>query len=277
MGRRKTAQVVAAFLASRRAMGCSPRTLEFYRYTLGPLQGAFERLPERPEALEELLGGVGGSSHTRHAFWRGLRVFYRWAHRRLGVRNAAADVQPPRVRPSPPRALSDGQVDVLLSLDLARRDRALLTLLLDTGVRLGELAGLRWPEVGGDLVRVDGKTGARFVPLSPATRALLVGLGDAEHLWVGLRGPLTTWGVQQAVRRALRRVGVGGGPHLLRHTFARLYVEHGGDLVTLQLILGHSQISTTRIYLAFDRRAVLAAHARYSPVARRSTAAAGLR
>ena len=270
MGRRKTAEVVAAFLASRRAMGCSVRTLEFYRYTLGPLQGAYERLPERPEALEELLAGVGGSPYTRHAFWRGLRVFYRWAHRRLGVRNAAGDVPPPRRRASVPRTLTDGQVDVLLELDLARRDRALLTLLVDTGVRLGELAGLCWADVAGDVVRVEGKTGARYVPLSPSTRALLVGLGDAEHLWVGVRGPLTVWGVQQAVRRALRRVGVRGGPHLLRHTFARLYITAGGDVFSLQRILGHAQLSTTRVYVELDLRDVVAQHARYSPVARRA-------
>lgn len=269
-----TADAVTAFLESRRAQGCSPKTLQRYRYTLGRLQNAHRRLPARPEAVETLLANLRVGAHTRHAFWRDLRAFYRWSHGRLGVRNAAASVRAPRRRPSPPRTLTDLQVDQLLQLELTRRDRAIVQLLLDTGIRLGELAGLRWSDVSGDVVAVDGKTGRRLVPISTSTRGLLVAQGDVRHLWVGPNGPLTTSGVSQVVKRALRRVGVAGGPHLLRHTFGRMYVTAGGDVFSLQRILGHAQISTTRVYVGLDLRDVQAQHAKFSPVARRAAQAA---
>ena len=265
-------KAVAAFLQSRMARGLSARTLEWYAYALSPLTTT-TRLPRKPAELEALLAQVQGSPSTRHAFWRALTIFYRWAHSRLGVPDAAADLPPPKQPHRLPPSLSHHQVDQLLALRTPRRNRAILTLFLDTGLRLGELASLTWPHIGTETITVDGKTGQRQVPVSPETLRLLIGLGGPEAVWTcpaRAGHPLTRNSIQRMTRRALRRIGVRGGPHLLRHTFARLYVTAGGDVFSLQRILGHTEITMTRRYADLDMRDIAAQHQQFSPIARRA-------
>jgi len=266
----KTADAVEAFIASRRARGCSASYEGWLRYTLGKLAAAYEELPATAEAVELVLGGlVGVSDETRFDVWTALRRFYRWASARLGVPDAAAVVERPLRRPKVLRTLAEHEVDRLLGSRLSRRDRALVTLLLDTGMRIGELASVTWKDVGPSTVRVWGKTGGREVPISPGTGRSLLGLGDGGVLWTGERGPMDVRGLQQAVKRAMGRAGLQGGPHLLRHTFGRLYVMAGGDVFSLQRIMGHRQVSTTWRYVGMDLRDVQVQHERFSPIARR--------
>ena len=81
------------------------------------------------------------------------------------------------------------------------RDRALLLLVLDSGLRLGEVAGLRQEQLRGQWLEVDGKVGVRQVPVPPEVMAVLKGLGDGDHVWTGLKGPLTFHGVKLIYRR----------------------------------------------------------------------------
>ena len=112
-------------------------------------------------------------------------------------------VPPPKVRRKFPRTLEPGEITRLLAYPHSQRDLALVALPLDTGARVGEIANLRWPDVKAGLLRVDGKSGERPIPLSPRVQQLLVGLGDTEHIWLGRYGPLTLHGVKLATRRAL--------------------------------------------------------------------------
>ncbi len=269
----RTDEAIAAFLESRRAGGRRPATLRWYRYGLAPLRDRFPRVPGRPAEVEQLLAGLVVAPATRHGHWRALKAFYRWCARRYGVRDVLADIDAPRPSRLLPVALTDDQVDQLLELELSRRDRAIVELLLDTGMRLGELATLDRGAFSAGGVLVSGKSGARVIPVTAETRRLLVGLGDAGCLWTGRRGALTIGGIEDVVERALRRIGVAGGPHLLRHTFATLFLRNGGNVFTLQRILGHAQLSTTRIYVALDVRDLQLQHASCSPIARRRTAA----
>jgi len=264
-----------AFLASCTARGLAPKTLQVYAHALKPLRNGPQRLPARPEALEKVLAAVQGSPETRHQVFRALRTFYSWAARRYGLPNTAQQLAPPQRRHLLPRTLSDDQVDHVLAAAAGRRDRALLLLLLDTGLRVGELATLSRDNIGPTSITVTGKVGQRVVPVSPQVLAALIGVGNGRSLWLGRKGPLTLSGVAQAVRRGLRRGGISGGPHLLRHTFARLYITAGGDVFSLQRILGHQQIETTKRYVELDLRDVLHQHRLYSPIARRPAAAQG--
>ena len=268
--RLRTVDVVAAYVASRRARGCSEKYVDWLGYTLGHLVRAHAVLPDGPEPLEAVLAGLTVGDETRRDVWSSFRQMYRWAAGRLGVTNAMAVVERPLVRRKEVRTLSQLEVDQLLFANQRRRrDYALLLLLLDTGARVGEVATLGWRDVRPSSVRLTGKTGGREVPISATTTRALYDLGG--ELWIGRRGGrLTVGGVQKAVQRCLRRAGLRGGPHLLRHTFGRLYIMAGGDVFSLQRILGHRQISTTRRYVDLDLRDVTAQHALFSPVARRA-------
>ena len=116
---------------------------------------------------------------------------------------------------------------------------------------------------------MDGKSGERPIPLSPRVQQLLVGLGNTEHVWLGRYGPLTLHGVKLATRRALAKVGVyapKAGPHMLRHTFGRHYIRRGGDVFSLQRIMGHQRLSTTMIYVAMNTNDLQEQHAKFSPL-----------
>lgn len=277
----RTAEAIDAFVASRRARGCSAAYESWLRYGLRRLLSTWAELPRDPESVELVLAEMRGvSDETRYDVWVAMRLLFRWCSRRYSVPDAAAFVERPLRRRKVVRTLTVEEVDRLLSGRLSRRDRALLTLLLDTGMRIGEAASLTWSCVGTSVVVVTGKTGRREVPMSPGTSRALMGQGDGEHVWVrqrwAERGPVTTQGLQVAVKRALARAGLRGGPHLLRHTFGRLYVMNGGDAFSLQRIMGHADVATTRRYVEMDLRDVQTQHGRFSPVAMRAAGGGGV-
>jgi site-specific recombinase XerD len=275
-----TAQAIGAFIASRRAANAAPATITWYTYMLRPLERAHKALPDRPEQLESVLAGlVGYSAASKVDHYKAMRIFYRWTARRIGWPNAMEEVRQPLRRKTLPKALTDLQIDQLLWNARTRpRDHALLTLLLDTGARIGEAASLSRRDVltgapGEHAVRLSGKTGDRMVPISDETHRALAKLPwHARHLWLTRTGkPASTDLLTKSVRAALRRANIHGGPHALRHTFGKLYVMHGGDLFSLQRLLGHSQISTTRIYVELAQADLQIQHAKFSPIARRFT------
>ena len=114
-----------------------------------------------------------------------------------------AKVGAPRYRPQLSRTLSRNQIGTLLGTAESRRDKALVALPLDTGIRLGELASLTWPSVLDAGLVVNGKVRERTVPISLHIRELMSGLGDDYHVWMGRKGPLTQDGVQIAFLRLL--------------------------------------------------------------------------
>jgi integrase len=269
-----TQSAVTAFLLARQARGCRPKTLTWYATILNALARRYISLPAAPGDLETFLAELTHvSAETRFAYWRGLRTFYRWAADRFGVANAMLAIERPfRQRKIPP-SLSEREVINVMAAARSGRDKALLTLLLDTGLRIGEAHSLTWPRIGAEVLTVEGKVGEREVPYSQYTRWVMLGV---DLPWTGRNGPLQLNGLQQAVRRCLRRAGVSRGScHILRHTFARLYLRAGGDLFSLQRIMGHRDIATTRIYGELEMSDVIERHRRFSPIVRLLEQAAG--
>jgi site-specific recombinase XerD len=165
------------------------------------------------------------------------------------------------------------------------RDYAMLLVLMDTGIRAGELCGVQMDDVHDGYITVFG-TGAkeREVGLGPtAARALwkylhvhrprLVHSDQEKHFFVGHGGvPLLRNDLGQALARIGERAGIEGvrmSAHTFRHTFARAWLANGGEIFTLSRVLGHSEMQTTRIYLRdFQGREARADHAQFSPVER---------
>jgi integrase/recombinase XerD len=264
-----TSKVVQSFLAGCRARGLSPRTIAWYQCLLLAFANKYPRLPDKPDRIEYFLGAPEISDELRHGRFRALRAFYSWASQRLEVPNPMTQISTPRKRKKLPRTLTLTDMGCLLLAPLSRRDRTMITLVLDTGIRIGELVGMDSEDIGEETIFVSGKTGQRQVPISDETRGHLLEMASSGPLFRGPKGRLTTSGAYQAIRQALIRAGISGkklGPHTLRHTFGRQWIVAGGDLVSLQRILGHASISTTRIYTELDLGDVLGQHHRFTPL-----------
>jgi integrase/recombinase XerD len=166
-----------------------------------------------------------------------------------------------------PKALGTEEVGRLLRPQadpLAERDSVMFELMYASGLRVGELLGLRVADVDfqAGFLRVMGKGGKeRVVPVSARTlrrlkqyiqgpREVLLKGRVQEHLFLSARGrPLSRQRLWQSLRRRAAQVGVKGlSPHVLRHSFATHMLQAGADLRSLQRMLGHANISTTQIY-----------------------------
>lgn len=154
------------------------------------------------------------------------------------------------------------------------RDRAIVLLLLDTGIRASELCGIRIKDIKPNGIYVRGKGAKdRIVPLSEPTRSVLLDhLGNRkdpeEFVFKTEQGHDLT---RDALRLIIRRIGDRAGvtdahPHRFRHTFAITFLRNGGDPFTLQMILGHETLDMVRRYLAIAQSDVDAVHRRASPV-----------
>ena len=186
-----------------------------------------------------------------------------------------------------PTVLTQDEVGRLLGAPSASsasflRDRAILELLYATGLRVSELVGLRVRDLELDegLLVAYGKGGKeRVVPFGRAAAEALRrylhhlrpeverGKGDGR-LFLNLRGnPLTRMSVWTLVKDAAQAAGITKrtSPHTLRHTFATHLLEGGADLVVVQELLGHVDISTTQIYTHLDREYLRDVHRRYHP------------
>ncbi len=218
-----------------------------------------------------------------------LRAFHAWQLRR-GARgdDPTALLEPPRLPRLLPKALSESQIEALISApddttELGLRDRAMLELMYACGLRASELAGLPISAVNlrQGVLRVTGK----------GDRDRLVPMGDEARHWVerylaearpGLASghvreamflePSANAPTRQQLWLLVKRYAASAGidprkisPHGLRHSFATHLLNHGADLRTLQMLLGHSSLSTTQIYTLVAREKLKQLHASHHP------------
>jgi site-specific recombinase XerD len=265
----KTRDLVAAFLNAGQARGLAPGTIVWYRIILGRFSDHTQNLPRKPEPVEDFLSQVHVSARTRQDYYKALSAFFSWCEKRYGVTNPLRVMTPPKSSKTLPRTLSSAEIGCLFLVPLSKRDRALVSLLLDTGVRIGEAMGLEIQDLGPDSIMVDGKTGPRDVPISPEVRSQLVDIAGDRYVFEGDNGHLTTHTAYYTVRKAFLAAGIRGrklGPHTMRHTFGRHFIMAGGDAFSLQRILGHSDIQTTRIYVELNTQDIIRQHHKYTPI-----------
>jgi integrase/recombinase XerC len=265
----------------------SPHTLRAYSASVGRFLAHAGQAHGRPADLSLLerldaadirgflaarrRDGLGNASAAREL--SAVRGFVGWLRRRHGATIAALDaVEAPRVRRGLPRPLAPDEVVRLAEATgdlrdvpwVAARDTALLLLLYGAGLRIGEALALDanvlpLPET----LAITGKGGRmRAVVLLPIVRAA-VDSYVALSPWRGAPGPLfrgVRGGRLQAdvVRAAMRSARAALGlpasatPHALRHSFASHLLARGGDLRTIQELLGHASLGSTQIYTAVD-------------------------
>jgi integrase/recombinase XerC len=230
--------------------------------------------------------GDGVESRSLLRILSGIRSFGRHLER-VGKAKAAvfSAIRPPKLGRSLPRSLApedarqvtnpDAHQDATSIAWISARDAAVLALLYGAGLRISEALGITRhdaPIGDRDTVRVVGKGGkARIVPIiAPVRRAIEHYLSACPYvlaengpLFVGSKGgPLSPRVIQLAMVRLRGFLGLSeeATPHALRHSFATHLLSRGGDLRTIQELLGHASLSTTQIYTAIDSARLLSAY-----------------
>ena len=280
--------------------GLSANTLAAYRRDLqaladwleasgiGPLESAQESHLQAYFAARHSLSKATSANRRLTVFKR----YYRWALRERIVQfdptlRMLAAKQALRV----PKTLSEDQVDALLSApdentSLGLRDRAMLELLYASGLRVSELVKLKTLHVSLNegVLRVMGKgSKERLVPFGDMardsllaylqnSRGALLGSKQTEDLFVTASGPKAGTAMSRVMFwQLIKKYAVMSGitaplsPHTLRHAFATHLLNHGADLRSVQVLLGHADISTTTIYTHVARQRLKNLHAQHHP------------
>lgn len=207
--------------------------------------------------------GQRWASSTMHVVLHALRCFYEWAVQSELIEESPANsiTLPRRQSRRLPKVLSAGEVRRLLQCELPPRDRAILLLMLDAGLRLTEVSRLIRSNV--DLQRqtvmIRGKGDKeRLIPLSERLHETLeswiyesVGGGPQSPLFPGYKdSPIRPRGIGYIIAGIGEKAGLGQhlSPHCLRHTFATRLLRRGVNLRVVQELLGHANLTTTQIY-----------------------------
>ncbi len=243
----------------------------------------FENHPSNPPTNEPL------SSSTIHGHVRTLRAFSNWMLREnLTDTSLAAGIKPPKIVKKVISTLSNEEIaSVLHTFNSTShsqiRNKVIFMLLLDTGLRIGELISLKLDDIHIDegLMKVMGKgKKERMVPIgNKAQKALQSYLfryrpkpahSDIDNAFLSVFGtPITENGVKLMFARLAQGSGIERlHAHLCRHTFATMFLLNGGDVFTLQQILGHSTLEMVRNYVTFASNHVAMQHHKYSPLDR---------
>lgn len=290
-GRRKHLELeeaIGKFLRSLTASGRSPRTVRWYADILKRFARRGGELTV--DAIEDYLAARRGE--VAHASFMGehraFRRFCSWLVARKHIpSNPMTEIERPRRADPPPPNVATTEIiwRLLAAADDSRyplRDRALVLVLADTGARLSEFLAITMDNL--QVIHQNGVEYGRAVVVGKGRkrRPLLIGPDAMSALaaWIAERpdaagnciwwsdqgAPLTGTGVQQVLLRLSKRAGLkrSMGPHSFRHGFAVEFLDHGGNIRTLQLLMGHENILTTARYLQLADKSVQNAHEQVS-------------
>jgi integrase/recombinase XerD len=232
--------------------------------------------------------GRGFSPRSNARLLSAMRHFYRLLQRDGRIsEDPTLLVDSPKLPRSLPKALAEAEVEGLLKAPpenaLGLRDRAMLELMYATGLRVSELVGLRADQVNlrQGVLRVTGKGGKeRLVPIGGEaqhwlvryigeSRVILLKGARVDALFVtARRAGMTRQMFWTLVKKHALSAGISSqriSPHVLRHSFATHLLNHGADLRALQMLLGHSSLSTTQIYTLVAKEGLKRMHAEHHP------------
>ena len=293
----RTEQLVDRFLdAIWMERGLSQNTLGAYRADLMTLgrglaeEGKSIDTAEKADLLAFIAKRVESGAKPRSTARQlsSFRRFFRYIMRE-GLRDTdpTADIEMPRIGRSLPKTLTEDEVDSLLSAPnteepLGHRDRAMLELLYATGLRVSELINLKQSQINFNqgVLRIVGKGDReRLIPLTEDSQRWIRDFIDGprmeillerqtDYLFPTRRGNRMT---RQAFWHIIKRYAEKSGirkkmsPHSLRHAFATHLLNRGADLRVVQLLLGHSDLSTTQIYTHVARERLKDLHGEHHP------------
>ncbi len=290
-------QVIDRFLdAIWMERGLSENTLGAYRADLLALnqrltgQGVDLVAASKSDILDYISWRVDGGAKPRSTARQlsSFRRFFRYLLREGAISDdPTAQIAMPKIGRALPQSLTEEEVDALLgapnvSESLGHSDRAMLELLYATGVRVSELINLKMSQVNLNqgVLRIVGKGDReRLIPLGDEAQDWLKEFIDgprveillerqSEYLFPTRRGDrMTRQAFWHIIKRYAKKAGVRKklSPHTVRHAFATHLLNNGADLRVVQLLLGHSDVSTTQIYTHVARERLKDMHARHHP------------
>ena len=293
----RSEQLVDKFLdAIWMERGLSQNTLGAYRADLMTLgrgladQDKSVDQADKADLLAFIAGRVEGGAKPRSTARQlsSFRRFFRYIMRE-GMRDddPTSDIEMPRIGRSLPKTLTEDEVESLLSAPntdepLGHRDRAMLELLYATGLRVSELINLKQSQVNFNqgVLRIVGKGDReRLIPLGDESQRWLKDFIDGprmeillerqtDYLFPTRRGDrMTRQAFWHIIKRYAQKAGVQKkmSPHSLRHAFATHLLNRGADLRVVQLLLGHSDLSTTQIYTHVAKERLKDLHGEHHP------------
>jgi integrase/recombinase XerD len=276
--------------------GLSPNTLAAYRADLVALsrwllaRGVRIGQTTRADLLAFIAWRVEAGARPRSTARQlsSFRRFFRHELREGSLKDdPTAHIAMPKIGRSLPKSLSEEEVESLLNAPLVTdplgsRDRTMLEVLYATGLRVSELVNLKYTQLNLNqgVVRIVGKGNReRLIPLGEeAVRWLREFLGgprseilldrSSDYLFPTRRGDrMTRQAFWHIIKRYARKSNIAKelSPHTLRHAFATHLLNHGADLRVVQMLLGHSDLSTTQIYTHVARERMKELHGRHHP------------
>ncbi len=294
------------WLEGAQVQGKSPKTIEAYRRDVGGFLGFLSNYHGGDIGLNSLAAisvrdmrawmaherGRGLSARSLARALSAVKGFYGWLNAEQGVDNAAvASMRGPRVKPSLPRPVAkDDAREMLAMVDVQHkeawvgaRDMAVLLLLYGCGMRISEALGLNRADAPlPEVLRITGKGGKeRILPVLPVAReGVEAYLRACPHdlpadgpLFIGVRGRrLGARAIQKLMLGLRGQLGLPASatPHALRHSFATHLLEAGGDLRSIQALLGHASLSSTQVYANLDQTRLMEIYNRSHPAAKGS-------
>ena len=293
----RTEELVDRFLdAIWMERGLSQNTLGAYRADLMTLGRGLSKnhksieQAEKADLLDFIADRVESGAKPRSTARQlsSFRRFFRYIMRE-GLRDTdpTADIEMPRIGRSLPKTLTEDEVDALLNAPntdepLGHRDRAMLELLYATGLRVSELINLKQSQINFNqgVLRIVGKGDReRLIPLGEESQRWLRDFingprmeilleRQTDYLFPTRRGDrMTRQAFWHIIKRYAEKAGIRRklSPHSLRHAFATHLLNRGADLRVVQLLLGHSDLSTTQIYTHVARERLKDLHSEHHP------------
>ena len=228
------------FLESRMARGVSPKTTAFYRDRLWRFATNVEYSRASRQQIERYLNSIPPNRHgfgNRHASYRALKAFYNWLHSEYALDNPMKNVSAPILGKPILPSLSKEQVEELLHFTDNHRDRAIIALFTESGLRLSELAKVKASDIDWQArtIKTIGKGRKEaYAPFGSLSEAHL-------RQWISEYNPngsviwgINSRGIQIMLKRLQERTGLPCNPHTFRRTFAVLLRKAGVDTMTIR-------------------------------------------
>ena len=227
------------FLQSREAMGVSPKTLRFYKERLSKFIRAIDHLQATRQDVQKYLNSIPPNHYglgTRHASYRAIKAFYRWLNSEYGISNPMEGIPAPILGKPILPALEKEEVLYLIEKSSSSRDKAIIALFTESGLRLSEMANIKLESLNwtNRTVRVLGK----------GRKEAYAAFGDLTEkyleAWIQQYQPngtiwgLSEWGIASMLRRLEKATGLPCNAHTFRRTFACLLRKAGVDTMTIK-------------------------------------------